>query len=238
VRILATALLMTLSAATAASASTHADRVAAADAFAKRTATLYRKQEAADGRATAAREARRQAAQSCAGVFQSSPNSAREELATIYFAHLSGGLWSVDAPLFGSWISDLRRSKRIDRSPVLARAADALRSDYANAAFIYRAFPDACATVTAWRDAGWSDAASPLSRLRPPSFNERRHEAILDEATRQLRRYSPLWDRIGTLSIDEVDARVHATESCDRVGELLFGSDYDDDDCPPSPSAR
>jgi hypothetical protein len=230
VRISSIAVLLTLVVAllpAAATASTRADRVAAANAFAKRTATLYLKKEAAYARASAAREARRTAAQGCVAVFQSSPNSARDELATVYFEYLSGALWSVDAAIYGSWISDLRRSKRIDRSPVLARAADALRTDYAAADFIYRAFPDACATASAWRDAGWSPAAGPLARLTPPNLDDRSHEAILREASRQLQRYSPLWHQIGTLGIDEIDARVHATESCDRIGELLFPSDYE-----------
>ncbi len=229
-RIPSTAVVLTLVAAllpAAATASTRADRVAAADAFAKRTASLYRKKEAAYGRASAAREARRAAAQGCLAVLRSSPNSARDELKTVYFEYLSGALWSVDAPIYGSWISDLRRSRRIDRSPVLARAADALRFDYAAADYIYRAFPDACATASAWRDAGWSPAAGPLTRLTLPDLNDRRREAIRQEASAQLQRYSPLWDQIGTLGIDEIDARVHATESCDRIGELLFPSDYE-----------
>jgi hypothetical protein len=220
-------LLLTALGAAPALASTRAQRVAASDTVARRTFNLYRAIDAADARAIAAREARRTAAQPCLAVWQSAPATRREDLQDIYFWHLSGGLWSVDAPLYGSWISDLRRSKRVDRAPVLARAADALRDDYRVAEFIYRAFPDACATVTAWRDAGWSAAASPVAALKPPAFDEGRHEAIIRQAAAQLRRYSRLWDRIGTLGIDEVDARVHATQTCDRVGELLFPDDYD-----------
>jgi hypothetical protein len=221
--------VLTLSAVTAAHAvaSTRADRVAASDAVARRTLSLHRQIQAADARAVDAREARRTAAQGCLAVWQSAPAARREDLQDIYFWYLSGGLWSVDAPLYGSWISDLRRSKRVDRAPVLARAADTLRNEYADAAFIYHAFPDACATVTAWRDAGWSDAASPIASLKPPALDEKRHERIIREAAAQLRRYSRLWDRIGTLGIDEIDARVHATDSCDRVGDLLFPYDYD-----------
>jgi hypothetical protein len=214
----------------AAQASSRTDRVAASNAFAQRTLTFFRKQQAADGRATAALTARRAAAQQCIGVFESSPAKARDELATVYFEYLSGALWTVDAPLYGSWIHDLRASRRIDRSPVLARAADALRIDYRFADLAYTAFPDACATATAWRDAGWSSDARPMAKFEQliVAYDERAHERVLSDASRQIRRYSKFGDGIGGLGIDEVDARVHTHMGCDRVGELLFPGDYDE----------
>ncbi len=219
--------VLALTAVTAAPAvaSTRAERVAAADAFARRTLSLHRQIAAADARAVAAREARRAAAQPCAGVWQSAPAARLEGLRDIYFWYLSGGLWSVDARLYGSWIADLRRSKRIDRSPVLARAADGLRGDYAVVNHVYRAFPDACATVTAWRDAGWSDTANPITPVAAAA--PRASERGKREASAQLYRYSKLWDHIGTFGIDEIDARVHATKGCDAIGKLLFPDDYE-----------
>jgi hypothetical protein len=208
-------------------ASTRADRVAAADAFANRTRGLERQLLQADKRAVAAREARRAAAQSCADVFKSAPPMRREDLKTIYFEHLVGGLWSVDAPIYGSWVSDLRRSKRIDRSPVLARGADALRTELRLIDAGIRRFVDACAIVTRWRDAGWTDAARPSELTFSDGFQRGEiatYELRIQAARNQVRRYAHHPVSIG---IDEVDARVHATEGCDAIGKLLFPDDYE-----------
>ena len=145
----------------AAAPSTRADRVAAANAFTQRTLTFASDQARGRDDALRALAARRASAQDCLAVWQSAPPARRADLGVVYFEYLSGALWSVDAPLFRGWITDLRRSRRIDRSPVLARAADALRRRYVIANTIYTAVPDVCATVSRWRDAGWTDAARP-----------------------------------------------------------------------------
>jgi hypothetical protein len=211
----------------AAVAPSHGQRVAAANAFAKRTLGFDRQQRAAGRRARKALATRRGAAQGCLAVFQSAPPSRFEDLKTIYFEYLSGALWSVDAPIFRSWIADVRNSKRIDRSPVLARAADALRRDYAFADFIYRAFPDACATVTAWRDAGWSDAAAPPALhgggFVPPLGGD--GVAQQRAGARELVRYARGGAAAGMIlrrSTDEPDERVHKHTGCDAIGALLF----------------
>jgi hypothetical protein len=224
-----TVLAMLLFAAPAAArAPSHGERVAAANAFAKRTLGFDRQQRAADGRARQALATRRGAAQGCLAVFQSAPPARFEDLKTIYFEYLSGALWSVDAPIFRSWIADLRHSKRIDRSPVLARAADALRRGHASADFIYRAFPDACATVTAWRDAGWSAAAAPPALhgggfVPPPGHGD----AFAQEraGARELVRYArsgAAARKILRRGTDEPDERVHEHTGCDAIGALLF----------------
>ena len=117
-------------------------------------ADLRPRRDAARDDALRALAARRASAQDCLAVWRRHRRRGARDLGIVYFEYLSGALWSVDAPLFRHWITDLRRSRRIDRSPVLARAADALRRDYAVANTIYTAVPDACATVTRWRDAG------------------------------------------------------------------------------------
>jgi hypothetical protein len=204
------------------------ERVVAANAVAKQMLDFARQQRSADGRAKRALAVRRGAAQGCLAVFESAPPSRFENLKTIYFEYLSGALWSVDAPIFRSWIADLRRSKRIDRSPVLARAADALRRDYAYADFIYRAFPDACATVTAWRDAGWSDAAAPPALYGGgfvPLPGSGDAFALIQAGARELVRYArggAAAAKILKRSIDEPDERVHKHTGCDVIAALLF----------------
>ena len=155
------ALLSGAAAPASAAPSTRAERVAAANAFAQRTLTFERDRDASRDDALRALAARRASAQDCLAVWRAAPPARRGDLGIVYFEYLSGALWSVDAPLYRGWITDLRRSRRIDRSPVLARAADALRRRYVVAHTIYTAVPDACATVTRWRDAGWSDGARP-----------------------------------------------------------------------------
>jgi hypothetical protein len=217
--------------------STAAERVAAANAFAQRTLTFDSRQQAAQQDASRALAARRAAAQHCVGVWQSAPLAVRDDLAFIYFEYLSGALWSVDAPLFRHWITDLRRSERIDRSPVLARAADALRRDYVVANAIYTAVPDACVTVTKWRDAGWSVAARPavlaaVAGLVGSTESETVKQIAAGAA--QLVRYAPRGKdaaKVLSVGVDEPDARVNAHTGCDAVGALVLPDAYEP--CPP-----
>jgi hypothetical protein len=213
-------------------ASSRADRVAAANAFASRTLTFDRQQRAARARATRMLAARRAAAQACLAVWQSAPLRLREDLGLVYFEYLSGALWSVDEPLFRSWIYDVRTSARIDGSPQLARGADALKGDYAAADGVYRAVPDACATVTRWRDAGWSEAGRPplfaiVAGLRPGPGVLR--DKAIDAARKQLVRYARHGRsaaRTLTVGVDEPDSRVNAHTGCDAVGALVLPDAY------------
>ena len=222
--------------------STRSERVVAAKVFAQRTLSFSDQRRSASGQARQALDAQRAAAQGCLAAWNSAPAARHDDVGLIYFEYLSGALWSVDAPLYRSWIGDLRRSKRVDRSPLLARAADALRRAYAVAEIAYRAFPDACATVTRWRDAGWTEAARPAELnaiyTRVVDFARPSGAAALDEAQRQLVRYA---GRRGAVAgaivaggIDEDDARVHAHSGCDAVGALFFPDDYNG--CPPAPA--
>jgi hypothetical protein len=219
--------------------STAADRVAAANAFAQRTLSFASQQSAAGQDALRALAARRAAAQGCLAVWQSAPLGVRDDLAFVYFEYLSGALWSVDAPLFRHWITDLRRSKRIDRSPVLARAADALRRAYSVANTVYTAVPDACATVTKWRDAGWSVAARPalldaVARLSRAAQSA--DDALVAKGAAQLVRYARRGEAakvVLKVGVDEPDARVNIHTGCDAVGALVLPDVYEA--CPPMP---
>lgn len=213
--------------------STRAERVAAADAFARRTLTFDRQQRAAAPDALRALADRRAGAQDCLAVWEAAPTARRGDLGFLYFEYLSGALWTVDAPLFRSWITDLRRSKRIDRSPVLARAADALRAAYLVAGRVYTAVPDACATVTAWRDAGWSDAARPRVLAAVDEIVSSGLQTAGDDrvavAERQLVRYARRGKaaaEILRVGVDEPDARVATHTGCDPVGALVLPDDY------------
>ena len=150
----------------------------------------------------------------------------------MYFEYLSGALWSVDAPLFRHWITDLRRSRRIDRSPVLARAADALRRRYVVANAIYTAVPDVCATVTRWRDAGWSAAARPavltaidelLTEL-DDGADEQIAAACASSCATPARQARGGGAEVG---VDEPDARVETHTGCDAVGALVLPGSYE-----------
>lgn len=225
----ATLLVVLAAAAPPASAgpSTRADRVIAANVFAERTLTFSSQQTVADVGAMRALAARRAAAQHCVTVWRSAPLDLRTQLTYVYFEYLSGALWSVDAALFRHWITDLRRSRRVDRSPVLARAADALRRDYEAANAVYTAVPDACATVTAWRDAGWAAAAAPavLGKLSEVVKRADGPDAILiDAGVRQVARYArrgKLAADVLRVGLDEPDERVDAHTGCDAIGALL-----------------
>lgn len=235
----AVALLLAISigslsaAAAPATPSTRAERVAAADAFAQRTLTFDRARDAARDDALLALAARRASAQDCLAVWQSAPAARRNDLGIVYFEALSGALWSVDARLFRHWITDLRRSRRIDRSPVLARAADALRRRYVVANAIYTAVPDVCATVTRWRDAGWSDAARPAvlaatdALLRGQDNGDTKR---IDAARRQLVRYARRGGRraaeVLRIGVDEPDELVETHTGCDAVGALVLPDAY------------
>jgi len=231
-----TAALLALVPATAGAATTtRADRVAAADTFAKRTLSFEKKRLDAQKRARAALQTRRTAAQACLPVFRSAPANRREDLRTMYFQHLSGALWSVDAPLVRSWIVDLRRSGRIDRFPTLARAADALRRQYAVANIFYKAYPDICATVNNWQHSGWTDEARKTALAGivgklddPPRSGDPR---LLDRAVTALRRDARnglTAGKILDIGVDEPDERVHFHTACDAVAQLLFPEEYPD----------
>ncbi len=220
--------------AASARSSTRAERVAAANAFALRTLSFDSQRRAARPRALRSLAARRAAAQHCLAVWQSAPLQRRGDLGLIYFEHLSGALWSVDAPLFASWIYDVRRSARIDRAPVFARAAEALRRDYVVANRVYTAVPDVCATVTTWRDAGWSDGARPavlglLDRLLAGASTLNATE--IAKGARQLAVYAPRRGKnaapILKTGVDEPDALVATHTGCDAVGALVLPDDYD-----------
>ena len=213
--------------------STRAERVAAANAFAQRTLTFQRQRTAARDDALLALATRRATAQDCLAVWQSAPPARRGDLGLVYFEYLSGALWSVDARLFRSWITDLRRSRRIDRSPVLARAADALRRRYVTAATIYTAVPDACATVSRWRDAGWSDGARPavLAAIDALLLDQgTEDEKLIEAGRRQLVRYArrggQAADVLGA-GVDEPDALVETHTGCDAVGALVLPDAYE-----------
>jgi len=235
------ALLALVPAGASAAVSKRSDRVTAAEAFAKRTLSFEAKRVKVEQDARAALQARRSAAQSCATVFETSPTNRREDLRTMYFQYLSGGLWSVDARNFRSWIGDLRRSKRIDRFPTLARAADALRRQFVVANVFYKAFPDICRTVIEWRAADWSLAGrrQALSGITgriadPPRKGD---QARLDSAVKALGEYAKNGKAAGKIldiGTDEPDARVHVHTGCDVVGQLLFPDEYKE--CPPAPA--
>jgi len=216
----------------AARSSTRAERVAAANAFAQRTLSFADEQRAAGPDARRALAARRARARRCLAVWQSAPPARRADLGVLYFEYLSGGLWSVDAPLFRHWITDLRRSRRIDRSPVLARAADALRRAYAVAHPIYTAVPDACAAVTRWRDAGYADAARPAVLAAVDAVAMRygvADERLLAAGRAQLVRYArkgAAAAEVLRVGVDEPDARVAKHTGCDAVGALVLPGTY------------
>ena len=216
----------------AARSSTRADRVAAADAFARRTLSFADAQRAAQPDALRALAARRASARDCLAVWQSAPPARRVDLGVLYFEYLSGALWSVDAPLFRHWITDLRRSRRIDRSPVLARAADALRRAYAVAQPIYTAVPDACAAVTRWRDAGYADAARPAVLAAVDAVAARSgaaDETLIAAGRAQLVRYAvdgAAAAQVLRVGVDEPDARVATHAGCDAVGALVLPDSY------------
>ena len=207
--------------------STPAERLAAANAFAQRTLSFERQQAAARDDALRVLDDRRRSVQACLSVWQAAPLARRGDLGLVYFEYLSGALWTVDAPIFRHWITDLRRSARIDRSPVLARTAEALRRDYVIANGVYTAVPDACAAVTTWRDAGWAAAAKPavlrlLDRLVAGSNTLNATE--IAKGGRQLVRYArrgKLAAEVLRVGVDEPDARVNAHTGCDAVGALL-----------------
>jgi hypothetical protein len=142
-------------------------------------------------------------------------------------------LWTVDAPIFNGWISGLRRSKVIQRSPALVGAVDWLRVSHANADVVYRAFPDACATVTRWRDGGWTDAAreqalAPLHQPAAPLMIALQGKER-PRAERELRRYARSGRAAArTLDVgtDEPDARVLFHTACDDLAVLLFPVEY------------
>jgi len=213
--------------------STRAQRIVAANAFANRTMDLDRKLRAAAGRQHAAVGARRDTARGCLAVWRSAPPRMHGDLRKLYGTYVNGGAWSVAAPLFGSWIADLRGSRRIDRSPLLARAADALRPDYRFAESVYRAFPDACATITTWRDGGWSASARPAGFAAIDFVARggiRRDYELIQNATRQLRRYARSGDdaaRILSFGVDVPDYRARLGTGCDPVAELLFPDESD-----------
>jgi hypothetical protein len=231
--LIAAACVVSIAAAPASAApSTRAGRVAAANAFAHRTLTFGRARDAAQDDALRALAARRAAAQDCLGVWQSAPVVWRGDLGLLYFEHLSGGLWSVDARLFRGWITDLRRSPRIDRSPVLARAADALRRQYLVANTIYTAVPDACTTVTRWRDAGWTDVARPaileaIDKLVDAPADP--DGTLIAAGARQLARYARVGEAAAgvlQVGVDEPDSLVESHTGCDAVGALVLPKSY------------
>lgn len=228
------ALLAIAPAVASAAATSHSQRVAAANTFAKRTLSFESKRKQAEGRARAALQARRTAAQACFEVFRSAPSNRREDLRTMYFQHLSGGLWTVDAPLLRSWIVDLRSSGRVDRFATLARAADALRRQYVVANIFYKAYPDICSTVRNWEHSGWTEEArkTALAGITgkvddPPRSGDQR---LLDRARTALRRYARRGEpaaKIVEIGTDEPDERVHVHSGCDAVGALLFPDEYE-----------
>ncbi len=234
--IVTAALLALVPAAAHAATTTRAERVAAAETFAKRTLGFEKKRLDAQKRARAVLQARRTAALACLPVFMSAPAVRREDLKTMYFQYLSGALWSVDAPLMRSWIVDLRRSGRIDRFATLARAADALRREYAVTNIFYKAYPDICATVDNWQRAGWTDEARKtaiagiVGKLDdPPRSGDRR---LLDRAEKALRTYARpnglTAAKILDIGTDEPDERVHFHTACDPVAQVLFPEEYPD----------
>ncbi len=234
----AVAVSLAFAPAAAARPSTAAERVAAANAFAQRTLSFASQRRASDQDARRALAARRAAAQDCLAVWQAAPLGVRGDLSFIYFEYLSGALWSVDARLFRHWITDLRRSRRIDRSPVLARAADALRRDYLVASAVYTAVPDACATVTRWRDAGWSVAARPplLDAVAKLVSGQPLNATEIAAGAAQLVRYARRGKdaaRVLSVGVDEPDARVNAHTGCDAVGALVMPDEYEA--CSPAP---
>ena len=228
------ATLLAFAPSAAARPSTRAERVAAANAFAHRTLTFEAQQAASQPDAAIGLTIRRASAGDCVAVWRSAPPARRADLGILYFEYLSGALWSADAPLFRHWITDLRRSVRIDRSPVLARAADALRSDYTFANTVYTAVPDACAAVTKWRDAGWSDAARPavLATIDalPKSFDAD-NAALITAGSGQLKRYAGRRGKpaakVLESGVDEPDDRVNAHTGCDPVGALVLPDSYE-----------
>jgi hypothetical protein len=214
--------------------STPAERVAGAKAFAQRTLTFDAAQKAARADALRALAARRATAQDCLGVWQGAPPARRGDLGLVYFEYLSGALWSVDAPLFRHWITDLRRSRRIDRSPVLARAADALRRRYGVANTIYSAVPDACATVTRWREAGWSEAARPavLAAIdKLVGAGDDGDDDLIAAGAKQLVRHAGRAGKGGAevlrVGVDEPDSLVESHTGCDAVGALVLPDAYE-----------
>lgn len=219
-------------------ASSAAERGAAARALAHRTLSFDRQRRAAYPRARAALGTRRHAAQACLALWNGAPLARRGDLGVIYFEYLSGALWSVDGSIFHAWTRDLTLSPNVRRSPVLGRAADALGRDYTFAQDVYRAFPDACATLTAWHTAGWSDAARPaaLAKLDGLSADATR-PATLGAAAAQVVRYAPSEGKaaakIVRVGVDEPDVRVNAHHGCDPVGALVLPDEY-----PPCPAVK
>ena len=228
------ALLCGAAAPASAAPSTRAERVAAANAFAQRTVTFERDRDTSRDDALRALAARRASAQDCLAVWQAAPAARRGDLGIVYFEYLSGALWSVDAPLYRGWITDLRRSRRIDRSPVLARAADALRRRYLVAHTIYTAVPDACATVTRWRDAGWSDAARPVVLAETDKLaagfdaaDDKRIAAGASQLVRYARSGLRQAAEVVRAGVDEPDSLVASHTGCDAVGALVLPDSYE-----------
>jgi hypothetical protein len=118
------------------------------------------------GRAERRADARRAAvANGCLDTVRSAPAAARERLRLLYVAHVGGGYFAEDEPLFARWV---RRLRAIDtRDPVLRRTRAALARSLEYARRQYRYGESFCDPVGRWAAAGWAADGRPtrLKRL-------------------------------------------------------------------------
>lgn len=213
-------------------ASTAAQRRTGALAFARISADTARDLQAGAPRAELTGQTRRVLASGCLDVWRGAPLVRREDLGDIYFEAIGGGLWTVDGPIFARWVRRLEASSAIAAVPLLARAVRALRRDLAGTDPLWRGFPHPCATVTAWRDAGWAAAATPAELVRSRRFlaapePERRFPGPVEGASMVLEH--ELSSRAGAAvallerRFDEPDERVlYDTRGCDPVAALVL----------------
>ncbi|WP_354701974.1 hypothetical protein DSM112329_02319 [Paraconexibacter sp. AEG42_29] len=209
-----------------AAASTVPERRAAAQAATRITFGFARERSAADPRARAAARARRAAAGTCLDVWQSAPKARIRVLGEIYFSSVAGARWSVDGPLVVRWITRMAASRAVMRVPVLASAVRAVRRATPTLTGAFSEFPDPCATVTAWRDAGWSAAAEPkqADELLAAGASFEAAAPAISRGRAFIRRYGgPSGANAGDLfdgALDEPDGQV--IDDCDPVARIVL----------------
>jgi hypothetical protein len=222
-----------LFASAAPAATTVAERRAAAKTVIRLTFAYARGRDRVDADARRAARERRAAAQRCLPVWASVPKHHIEKAGEIYFTSVAGALWSVDGPLTDRWIDRLEGARSVMRVPVLAAAMRGMRRTLPLFERSLNAFPDPCATVTAWRDAGWSAAAAPD---RFPGVDLEAATKVADAAERAINRGAALVRRYGgpaganaaslfSGALDEVDSRV--IDSCDPVAQIVLPDNVD-----------
>lgn len=224
-RLTAALVLVLLTAtATSAHAVTTSER-AAARALTTRTVAFDQQLRALAPLALEAGRDARTDARRCTTDWRAAPPQLKGDLGTLWFSAVSGGLWRVERRTYDRWIRGLERDRTIAQAPTLRRATDRLRDSFEAADDVYRAVPDPCSEVRAWRRAGWAANARPAA-LTVIARALRRTVLTPPAAPALVRRAGPQGTseraaRVLERGVDEPDARVE-TGGCDRVGGYLL----------------